>query len=74
VGNFGSNDLVAFRAVGSGVNLAARLEAISNNGRITVSYPIYAACKDQFEFSELKEYQFKGFSYAHRVCELIRRL
>nr|WP_246722977.1 two-component regulator propeller domain-containing protein [Aliikangiella sp. G2MR2-5] len=70
VGNFGSKDIVAFRAVGSGVNLAARLENYSPSGKITVSYPIYAQCKNDFEFTELEEVQFKGFNHPHRVCQL----
>ncbi len=71
VGNFGSEDIVAFRAVGSGINLAARIESYSKPDKITVSYPIYAQCKDSFEFSPLEEVQFKGFNHPHRVCQLI---
>ncbi|MDQ7049899.1 MAG: adenylate/guanylate cyclase domain-containing protein [Enterobacterales bacterium] len=71
VGNFGSKDIVAFRAVGSGVNFAARLESYCSAGEITVSYPIYAQCRDQFEFSELTEVLLKGFNHKHRVCQLV---
>jgi len=71
VGNFGSKDIVAFRAVGSGVNFAARLEGFSAAGEITVSYPIFAQCREDFEFSKLEEVQFKGFNHKHRVCKLL---
>ncbi|WP_444996021.1 two-component regulator propeller domain-containing protein [Aliikangiella sp. IMCC44359] len=71
VGNFGSEDIVAFRAIGSGVNLAARLENHSEPGKIMVSYPIYAQCRDDFEFTQLNEIKFKGFNHPHRVCTLI---
>jgi len=71
VGNFGSKDLVAFRAVGSGVNFASRLEGFSTAGEITVSYPIFAQCRESFKFSELEEVQFKGFNHKHRVCKLL---
>jgi two-component system, sensor histidine kinase ChiS len=71
VGNFGSDEIVAFRAVGSGVNLAARLENYAEAGEIAVSYPVYAHCRGSFEFSELTEVQFKGFNHKHRVCRLI---
>jgi len=71
VGNFGSKEIVAFRAVGSGVNFAARLESYCNAGEITVSYPIYAQCREQFEFSELTEVLLKGFNHKHRVCQLV---
>ena len=71
VGNFGSKDLVAFRAVGSGVNFASRLEGYSGSGEITVSYPIYAQSREEFEFSGLEEVQFAGFNHKHRVCKLL---
>jgi len=71
VGNFGSKDIMAYRAVGSGVNFAARLESYSSPGEITVSYPIYAQSKELFCFSELEEVQFKGFNHKHRVCRLL---
>jgi len=71
VGNFGSKDIVAFRAVGSGVNFASRLEGFSTAGEITVSYPIFAQCREWFKFSELEEVQFKGFNHKHRVCKLL---
>ncbi|MET1254888.1 two-component regulator propeller domain-containing protein [Aliikangiella maris] len=71
VGNFGSEDIVAFRAIGSGVNLAARLENHSEPGKIMVSYPIYAQCRDDFEFTQLNEIKFKGFNHPHRVCTLL---
>jgi len=71
VGNFGSRDIVAFRAVGSGVNFASRLEGYSGSGEITVGYPIYAQSREEFEFSELEEVQFAGFNHKHRVCKLL---
>ena len=71
VGNFGSKDIVAFRAVGSGVNFASRLENFSQAGEISVSYPIFAQCREDFEFSTLEEVQFKGFNHKHRVCKLL---
>lgn len=70
VGNFGSEDIVAFRAIGSGVNLASRLENYSPAGEIVVSYPVYAQCRELFTFTELEEVQFKGFNHQHRVCRL----
>ena len=71
VGNFGSKDIVAFRAVGSGVNFASRLENHSGPGEISVSYSVYAQCRNDFSFSELEEVQFKGFNHKHRVCKLV---
>ena len=71
VGNFGSKDLVAFRAVGSGINLASRLENQAEAGQILVSYPIYAHCREDFVFTPLQEMTFKGFNHPHRICNLL---
>ena len=70
VGNFGSGNLLAYRAVGSGVNLAARLQAHCTPGRVLVSYPVYALTRERYPFEPLQEIAVKGFGHAHRVCEL----
>ncbi len=73
VGNFGSDDIIAFRAVGSGINLASRLENFSEPGETTVSYPVFSQSREIFKFTKLQEIQFKGFNYPHRVCKLLRK-
>jgi len=70
VGNFGSHNLMEYTAVGRGINLASRLEASCTPGRIKVSYPIYLLTKDGFDYGEVVEEDFKGFSRKIRVCEL----
>jgi signal transduction histidine kinase/ligand-binding sensor domain-containing protein/class 3 adenylate cyclase len=70
VGNIGSDNLIAYRAIGTGVNLASRLQTECEPGKILVSYPLYAQTKDMFNYQKLEEMQFKGFNHAHRVCEL----
>ncbi|NQD35507.1 response regulator [Permianibacter sp. IMCC34836] len=70
VGNFGSGLVLAYRAVGSGVNLAARLQAHCEPGRVLVSYPVFALTRDRYPFEPLQEIAVKGFGHAHRVCEL----
>ncbi len=70
VGNFGSGLVLAYRAVGSGVNLAARLQAHCTPGRLLVSYPVFALTRDRYPFEPLQEVAVKGFGHAHRVCEL----
>lgn len=70
VGNFGSGQVLAYRAVGSGVNLAARLQARCTPGRVMVSYPVFALTRERYPYDELQEIQVKGFSHPHRVCEL----
>lgn len=70
VGNIGAENLLAYRAIGSGVNLASRLQAECVAGKILLSYPLFAQTKDMFIFEELTEIKFKGFHHTHRVCTL----
>ncbi|MCP4388397.1 MAG: adenylate/guanylate cyclase domain-containing response regulator [Gammaproteobacteria bacterium] len=70
VGNFGSQNLMEYTAVGRGINLASRLEASCTPGRIKVSYPVYLLTRDGFDYGEPIEESFKGFSRKIRVCEL----
>ena len=70
VGTFGSQNMMEYTAVGRGINLASRLEASCRPGRIKVSYPVYLLTKDAFDYEEIAEESFKGFSRKIRVCEL----
>ncbi|MCO7226292.1 two-component regulator propeller domain-containing protein [Pleionea sp. CnH1-48] len=70
LGNFGSNELIVFRAVGSGVNLTSRIQGLCQPGEIKVSYPVYAQARDSYDFSNEEEHQFKGFNHTHRVYKL----
>jgi adenylate cyclase len=46
---------------GPGINLAARMEALSEPMRVTVSQRTYELIKDEFECSERGEFDVKGF-------------
>jgi signal transduction histidine kinase/class 3 adenylate cyclase len=70
VGNFGSNNLMEYTAVGRGINLASRLETSCTPGKIKVSYPIYLLTRDEFNYEEPQQESFKGFSRQIKVCEL----
>jgi adenylate cyclase len=70
VGNFGSNNLMEYTAVGRGINLASRLETSCTPGKIKVSYPVYLLTKDEFKYAQPQEESFKGFSRQIKVCEL----
>ncbi len=70
VGNFGSGRFLAYRAVGSGVNLAARLQSHCPPGQVLVSYPVYALTRERYPYDDLQEVRIKGFAHAHRVGAL----
>ncbi len=70
VGHFGAEELLSYTVVGSGVNLAARLEGGATPGRILVSDSLHAMVNDTFPWEPPREQSFKGFSQAKRVHEL----
>jgi adenylate cyclase len=70
VGNFGSKDLMEYTAIGSGVNLAARLETGCAPGRILVSFPVYMATRREHAYGEPTLREFKGFAHPVNVAEL----
>lgn len=70
VGNIGSDNLLAYRAIGSGINLASRLQNECEPGKLLISYPVYAQTREMFDFEPLQEILFKGFTHSHRVCQI----
>lgn len=77
VGNFGSEDRMDYTIIGSGVNLAARLESACPPGEILISYETYAHVKDLIECQIEGEIEAKGFSHpvsTHRVIDLYENL
>ncbi len=61
VGNFGSEDRLDYTIVGSGANLASRLESMSEPGQILISYETFALVKDKISCVEYGKIDVKGF-------------
>jgi hypothetical protein len=60
VGNFGSDDRMAYTIIGAEANLAARLQAIAEPGGICLSYETYALVRDMVRASPLEPIVMKG--------------
>jgi class 3 adenylate cyclase len=62
VGNFGSDDRMAYTIVGAEANLAARLQSFAEPGGIVMSYETYSLVKDLVNARRLEPISFKGIS------------
>jgi class 3 adenylate cyclase len=70
VGNFGSPDLMEYTAIGGCVNLAKRLEAGCDPGRIRIDHRVYAQTKERFPYADLGTQDIRGFAYPVRIYEV----
>lgn len=71
VGNFGSEDRMDYTIIGSGVNMAARLETSATPGEILISYETFAHVRDQIQCKEHGEIEVKGIAYPVAVYQVV---
>ncbi len=72
VGNFGSNDRMDFTLIGGQVNIASRLEKISDENSITISNTTYNLVKDIVEVTPPVSTKIRGISNPIEVYKVIR--
>lgn len=74
VGTLGSGDHVDYTAIGSTVNLAARLQGLSTNNRVVASASTYDAFRTRVDVANERREQMKGFAHPIRVGDVVRIL
>lgn len=72
VGNFGSSDRMDYTLIGGQVNIASRLEKISDENSITISNSTYNLVKDMVVVEPPVSTEIKGISHPIEVYKLIR--
>ncbi len=71
IGNFGSEGLMDYTAIGRHVNLAARLQASCEPGRILISYPTWLLVQDEIRCTPKGEIRVKGVRDPVTVYEVV---
>ncbi len=61
VGNFGSDERMAYTIMGNQVNLASRLQAAAKPGEILIAHETWLLVKDEFECTPQEPIHVKGF-------------
>lgn len=71
VGNFGSLDRIDYTAIGSTVNLAARLESLAGPGSVLISEDTHFLVNTFFKFKKPQDVEIKGFLRKIKCFELL---
>lgn len=74
VGNFGSTDRMDYTILGGTVNLASRLEQLSQDGGILIGYETYALVKEEIHCIDAGKSNVKGLPYPVASYQVIDRI
>lgn len=74
VGNIGTSKRMEYTAIGSTVNMAARLEGKAKAGEVIISPHVYARIKDRIEVTSLGPVELKGISEPQELYRVERVL
>ena len=70
VGNFGSNQRMDYTALGSPVNLSARLQSLADSNQIVISDTTLNLVETKIQYQEYKEITPKGFARPIKTYKL----
>jgi class 3 adenylate cyclase len=70
IGNIGSEAHLEYTIIGKNVNLAQRLEASCEPGKIMISDSTYQMVKDKIDATDFREVSLKGFAREIKVCSI----
>jgi len=71
VGHFGSGSRLKYTVLGKHVNLAARIQAICDPGKVLISHATWLLVDDEVQARSLGAHEFKGVTRPVEVHELV---
>ncbi len=74
VGDFGSEGRKLYSGIGVQTNVAARIQAHCEPGKVLISHTTWALVHDEITCADKGEVQFKGVHYPIRVYEVVETL